>query len=139
MTLRVRSLTFDCLDPERLAAFWGAALGYKQREVPAGFASWADYLTSQGVPEGQWSTSAAVSDPEGVQPRQLFLKVPEGKTVKNRVHLDLIPETTMGAEVERLVQLGARVVRVFDDQWDIFTLMQDPEGNEFCVEAGPND
>jgi hypothetical protein len=139
MTLRVRSITFDCIDPERLAAFWSAALGYKEREVPAGFANWAAYLESQGIPEGQWSTSAAVSDPEGVRPRLLFLPVPEGKTVKNRVHLDLAPETTMRTEVGRLVQLGARVVRAFDDQWDVFTLMQDPEGNEFCVEAGPND
>jgi hypothetical protein len=67
------------------------------------------------------------------------LKVPEGKSVKNRVHLDLTPERTMREEVSRLERFGARVVRVFDDQWDVFTLMQDPEGNEFCVESGPDD
>src|SRR5579872_1371462 len=112
----VRSITFDCADPERLAAFWGEALGYRPRELPAGYASWAEYLAAQGIPEGQWSTSAAVSDPEGLRPRLLFLKVPEGKTVKNRVHLDLAPAGTMRAEVDRLVALGARVVRVYDDQ-----------------------
>lgn len=65
----------------------------------------------------------------------LFLKVPEGKVVKNRVHLDLTPDTAMDAEVERLIRLGARKVRlVAKCEDDVFTVMQDPEGNEFCVE-----
>jgi Glyoxalase-like domain len=139
MTVQVRSITFDCADPERLADFWTVALGYAKRDLPAGFDSWADYLRAQGVPEGQWSTSAVAQDPEGIRPRLLFLMVPEGKSAKNRVHLDLSPQGTMHAEVARLEQLGARVVRVFDDQWDVFTLMHDPEGNEFCVESGPDD
>jgi hypothetical protein len=135
MSLAVRSITFDCRDPDALARFWAAALGYTRRETPAGFSTWAEYLASQGIPEGQWSTSACVLDPEGTRPRLLFLEVPEGKAVKNRVHLDLAPSGSMDEEVDRLVALGARVVRRFDDQWDVFTLMQDPEGNEFCVES----
>jgi predicted enzyme related to lactoylglutathione lyase len=139
MSVQIRAITFDCADPERLAAFWSAALGFTKREVPAGFATWAEYLASQGIPEGQWSTSAAVMDPEGKCPRLLFLKVPEGKTVKNRVHLDLSPDGTMAEEVSRMVTLGARVERIFDDQADVFTVMQDPEGNEFCVERGASE
>ena len=68
----------------------------------------------------------------------LFMKVPEPKTVKNRMHLDLAPETTMEAEVERLVGAGAAELWTlqdpegYDEPW-IWTVLQDPEGNEFCV------
>jgi hypothetical protein len=70
-------------------------------------------------------------------PTLFFTRVPEPKTTKNRVHLDLAPDTGMNEEVERLVGLGATVheVRGEDRVW---TVMLDPEGNEFCVEAGPD-
>jgi predicted enzyme related to lactoylglutathione lyase len=69
-------------------------------------------------------------------PRLLFLKVPEPKTTKNRLHLDL-RGGDMATEVYRLVQLGAAVVREFRKPGDVFTVMRDPEGNEFCVEEPP--
>jgi hypothetical protein len=83
---------------------------------------------------------AVLNPPTGSGPRLLFLKVPEGKSAKNRIHLDLQAEGGMEAEVERLVRLGARRLRVVhENPGDFFTVMQDPEGNEFCVEAGPGD
>lgn len=78
-------------------------------------------------------------DPTGVGPSLGFMKVPESKTVKNRVHLDLTTETSLEEEVERLVAAGARIVTTLQDPNEgyvdphIWTVMQDPEGNEFCV------
>ncbi len=118
MTSTIRSITFDCHGPTELARFWAAATGFRPRE--------ADELDEVAV----------LDDPEGRCPRLLFLKVPEGKTVKNRVHLDLRAQGDMAAEVQRLVGLGARQVRVVHESPDnLFTVMQDPEENEFCVEA----
>lgn len=115
MTLTVHSITFDCVEPRRLAEFWSAAL---------------DFTT-----ERMEDDLASVEDPRGEVPRLLFLQVPEEKPVKNRVHLDL-RAGDMEAEVERLVGLGATKLRVFDfGSGDVFTVMQDPEGNEFCVEV----
>jgi hypothetical protein len=117
MALAVHSVTFDCADPERLARFWSAALGSAPAEVS--------------------EEAASVASPGGVGPRLLFLKVPEGKAAKNRVHLDLASAGAMDTEVERLVRLGARRLRLVEEEGDfgLFTVMQDPEGNEFCVEA----
>ncbi len=114
MALRIHSITFDCAVPERLARFWAAALGY---EVGA-----ADV------------EEASVVQADGAGPRLLFIRVPEGKAVKNRVHLDLTPAEGMEAEVDRLMGLGARRVRVVEEE-GVWTVMQDPEGNEFCVEG----
>jgi hypothetical protein len=114
MKSAIRSLTFDCADPARQAEFWAAVLGYKVEEVDE---------------EG-----ALVVDPTGQQPRLLFIIVPEGKTAKNRLHFDLTPDTTREAEVQRLVGLGATIYQEFG-----FTVMKDPEGNEFCVEGGLQD
>jgi hypothetical protein len=119
MASTIRSLTFDCADPIPLAHFWAAVLGY-------------EFL--RGAEDG-----AIIVDPDGTRPRLLFLVVPEGKTAKNRVHFDLTPDDTMDAEVERLVGLGAKKIEAFYKENDVFTVMQDPEGNEFCVERGPGD
>lgn len=122
MTATIRSITIDCAHPTRLAQFWAQVTGYQP-----------------GEPD-DWDEVAILKAPEGQGPRLLFLKVPEGKIVKNRVHLDLRAGTTMQAEVERLTALGARVLRVVGERPDDrFTVMQDPEGNEFCVEVGPDD
>lgn len=110
----IRSITFDCADPQSLARFWAAATGY----------------TVEGADE----EGANVVSPDSSGPRLLFLKVPEGKIVKNRVHLDLRPADSMQAEVERLQGLGARTLRLVEEDGSRFTVMQDPEGNEFCVE-----
>jgi len=119
VTSLVESLTIDCRAPGALAAFWCAALGYELDGVDD---------------EGAW-----ILDPSGRGWQLLFLVVPEGKTVKNRLHLDLSPPSTMGEEVERLQSVGATAIRRVDEGGSFWTVMADPEGNEFCVLRGPDD
>jgi hypothetical protein len=137
-------VTFDCTDPAQLAAFWAEALGYKQDDPPEGFGSWEAWASEQGIPEDRWNDEDAVVDPAGLRPRLFFQRVPEPKTVKNRVHLDLKLATGVDisaeetrklieGEVERLVALGASVVGPVDRPGEYWVVMQDPEGNEFCV------
>ena len=122
MPSTIHSITFDCSDPVVLANFWMAALGYV---VEPG---------SEVDAEG-----AGLVPATGDGPRLLFLPVPEGKQAKNRVHLDLSPQDSMAAEVKRLEALGARKLQTFHEQYGVWTVMRDPEGNEFCVERGPLD
>ena len=133
------TITFDCAEPAILAAFWRRALGYVEGAPPAGSATWEEYLASVGVPPEEWGDGAYIEDPEGLRPAISFLKVPEVKTAKNRVHLDLAPPSPdqRDEEVRRITALGATVV---DDRrkpdgtgW---VVLADPEGNEFCVERG---
>lgn len=142
MTIQV---TFDCADPNALATFWAEALGYRLDSPPAGFATWDEALDAWGVPQENRNDRSACSDPDGVGPRLFFQKVPEGKVVKNRLHLDLraaagaSPEERMPrleAECERLVAIGAtRVQRIEGNAMDGgIIVMQDPEGNEFCLD-----
>jgi Glyoxalase-like domain len=139
------TITFDCADPARLAAFWRRALGYADSAPPAGCATWEEWLASVGVPQEEWGDGAYIEDPEGLRPRISFLKVPEPKTAKNRVHLDVQagggrgePQDVRWARVLAAVKLltgaGATVVRedLQDGVPDHF-VMADPEGNEFCV------
>jgi len=138
-------VVFDCSDPARMASFWAAALHYKLQDPPPGFDSWPAWLKTQGIPESEWNSASAVVDPEGRGPRIYFQRVPEGKVVKNRVHLDLNvggPRTAppegrrrrIDAEVERLVALQARKVRTLEQRGEYFVNMLDPEGNEFDVQ-----
>jgi hypothetical protein len=138
-------IVFDCADPDKLATFWAEALHYKKQDPPPGFASWTDFLKAQGIPESQWNSASAVVDPDGVGPRIFFQQVPEGKVVKNRVHLVLnvggprdAPHDErrrrVDAEVDRLVQLGARRSRAVEERGEYFINMFDPEGNEFDVQ-----
>jgi hypothetical protein len=137
-------VVFDCADPDRLARFWAQALGYTLQDPPQGHQSWEDWLRDQGIPQERWNDANAVVDPDGRGPRIFFQRVPEAKTVKNRVHLDL--NVTGGpaapleerrgqvdAEVERLLGLGASRLRVVEEQGGYWAVMQDPEGDEFCV------
>ncbi|MGI8578332.1 MAG: VOC family protein [Nocardioidaceae bacterium] len=113
--------------------------------MPTGFESWEDWLTQHGVPEDEWDTGASISDPNDKAPEISFLQVPEAKTVKNRLHLDIqigggrhqpveLRWPRVVAEVERLAGLGARVVQeVGQDGRPDHVVMADPEGNEFCV------
>jgi hypothetical protein len=137
-------VTFDCADPGRLAEFWAEVLHYKVQDPPAGFDSWEAALESWGVPTEDWNSASAVVDPDGEGPRIFFQRVPESKTVKNRVHLDLhvsagptaSPEERKGAiepETERLIALGAERVEEKLERNEYFVVMRDPEGNEFCV------
>jgi hypothetical protein len=138
-------VVFDCADPERLAAFWAATLGYTLQAPPDGMASWEAWLTAQGIPEDQWNNASAIVDPDGAGPRIFFQRVPEPKTVKNRVHLDVNVggghtvdadegRRRVTAEVERLRGLGARQIAVFEERGEYWIVMADPEGNEFCLQ-----
>jgi catechol 2,3-dioxygenase-like lactoylglutathione lyase family enzyme len=138
-------VVIDCADPNRVATFWASALGYKLQDPPDGYATWDEFLTSIGVPEDEWNNASAVVDPDGVGPRLYFQRVPEGKVVKNRVHMDVnvggglktpIEERKkrVGAEVERLKGEGATVLRPNEERGEYWVVMQDPEGNEFCLQ-----
>ncbi|MER6459817.1 VOC family protein [Streptomyces sp. NPDC001228] len=144
-------LTIDCADPPRLVAFWSEALGYVPEPPPAGHATWRAYWSAIGVPDEELPAGAgdvpeSIVDPDGRGPRVWFQQVPEAKTVKNRIHLDLrvgggrgvpLPVRTrrVDATVSRLVEAGAAVLRVTDepDDGQYAVLLRDPEGNEFCV------
>jgi hypothetical protein len=141
-------VVIDCADPNHMMKFWAAALGYKEQDPPEGYATWEDFLRAMNVPEDRWNSAGAVVDPEGKGPRLYFQRVPEPKTVKNRVHLDLNvgggQATPMNerrkrvdAEVERLKTEGATVFRpgeVDSELGEYWVVMQDVEGNEFCVQ-----
>ena len=115
MVSRVIAVAVDCRDAEVLAAFWCAALGTELDR------RWRD---AHGVEYVQIGT--------GDRPLLLFQPVPEGRPGKNRLHLDLAPESgTQQAEVERLVGLGA--TRLADEPEHPWVVLADPEGNEFCV------
>jgi hypothetical protein len=137
-------VTFDCADPARLAAFWAEALEYQLQPPPDGFSSWEDWLRDQKIPKELWNSMSAVIDPQGKGPRLLFQQVPEPKTVKNRVHLDVnvgVPRDDPEASrarvktaSERLVGLGATRLREAEERGEYWIVMQDPEGNEFCLQ-----
>jgi len=136
-------VVFDCADPSRLATFWAEALGYVTQDPPEGFDSWERFLRSMAIPEEQWNDANAVVDPEGVRPRIYFQRVPEGKIAKNRVHLDVnVSAGHEGAarrrlveeEAERLTRLGATELHVEEERGEFWIVMQDPEGNEFCLQ-----
>jgi hypothetical protein len=138
-------VTFDSADPGAHAAFWAEALHYALQPPPEGFDSWDAALDAWGVDPEHRNDRSALTDPDGVGPRIFFQKVPEPKTAKNRVHLDLRaaagvpPEgrtAALEAERDRLVALGAREVNRLepDGENDLCIVMQDPEGNEFCLD-----
>jgi hypothetical protein len=139
MAQRVQ-VAIDCHDPDRLAQFWSEVLDYSY-EPPPGFESWREYSASVAQEPGEsW---ARIHDPEGVGPNFLFHRVPEEKVVKNRVHLDMPAPRATGDRgrdsemfVERIIALGGTKLREVVDEAGLFVVMQDPEGNEFCVGAG---
>jgi hypothetical protein len=141
--VRQIQVTFDCAEPERVARFWCEVLGYVVPTPPKGFAGWDEFDRSL-PPEYQGAAFACV-DPTGVGPRLFFQRVPEGKVVKNRVHLDVRVGTglvgqerlaALEAECARLVALGATRLRLLpaDGVNESCLVMQDIEGNEFCLD-----
>lgn len=137
-SVREFQVTFDCEQPERVGRFWCEVLGYTA-PPPEGFATWDD------VPAEERQSWFAIVDPTGVRPRMYFQRVPEGKVVKNRVHIDVRVGTglvgaervaALEAECERLIPLGASRVQllVSDDMSESCMVMQDVEGNEFCLD-----
>ncbi len=137
-------LVIDCADPDRLARFWAAALGYELAPVPAGFATWKDFYRERGVPEEDLVDGAdRISDPEGHGPSIWFHVVLDAKAVKNRLHFDIrASEWTdpietrrkrVDAEASRLADLGATITGALSDEGLYAVGMKDPEGNEFDI------
>jgi len=147
-------LVIDCADPDRLARFWAAALSYQPEPPPAGFDSWDDYWRAAGLPEEDLGIGIdRIADPDGYGPPIWFQRVPDAKTVKNRLHLDVhasgvdlfasgarealaeVRRQRVDAAAERLVSLGASVIGALSDEatGHYAMAMRDPEGNEFDI------
>jgi hypothetical protein len=142
-------LVIDCQDPELLARFWAAALGYVLEPPPEGFATWDDWRRDIGLPDSELGIGAdSIIDPrgDGHGPRIWFRAEPDAKVAKNRLHLDIHvsgsrsdPMATrmqrVDAEAGRLAGLGAtRTVVMSADGLDHYAMgMKDPEGNEFDI------
>ncbi|GAB2530182.1 VOC family protein [Paramicrobacterium agarici] len=140
-------MVIDCSDPELLARFWTEALHYQLEPPPEGFDDWNEYWRSVGVPEDELGVGFdSIIDPEGKGPRIWFQIVPEKKSLKNRLHLDVnasggrrvpMPERKrrIDDEAARLTALGATVTRVLETEGlDHYAIaMGDPEGNEFDI------
>ena len=146
-------LVIDCKDPELLARFWAAALGYVLEPPPEGFATWDDWRRDIGLPDSELGIGAdSIIDPRGAGPRIWFHVMPDAKVVKNRLHLDIhvsggrsvplatrIPLATrmqrVDAEARRLTDLGATLTGTLsEDGLDWYAVgMKDPEGNEFDI------
>lgn len=133
-------VTFDANDPRALAGFWEIALdGYVYQPPPEGFDTWEQFGAAVGIPEDRWDAFAALV--RDGHPRIFFQKVPEGKTAKNRVHLDINvshddPDgwDAAVAHADRLVAAGATMLREVDEPAGRCLVLTDPEGNEFCVQ-----
>jgi len=135
-------IAIDCADPGALAQFWAQALpGYAIQPPPPGFDSWEAFLEAQSVPKEEWNSRSAIV---GDGPRLFFQRVPEPKTVKNRVHLDLhsgggpsvpldVQRSNVKAAVVRLQELGATLLEEREELGVVWAVMTDPEGNEFCA------
>jgi hypothetical protein len=120
LSATILAVIVDCREPRRQADFWASVLSYD--------------VTERNRDEFK------VSDPKGQGGALYFMRVPEAKVVKNRLHIDLVTEGSMEDEVERLTSLGGRVIEVRKDpdsleNPDTWTVMEDPEGNEFCVSS----
>lgn len=140
---RLKAVTVDAADPEALADFWAFALGYQLQPPPEGFDTWEDFADALDLSDEDRARYAAVVDPNGVGPRVLFQRVPEGKIAKNRWHLDIdivdytLPrdqhDSNREAGIAALVERGAAEVERFDLPQGKWVVMTDPEDNEFCV------
>lgn len=140
-------LVIDCSDPDLLARFWAQALHYELEPAPEGFDTWDDYYRDLGVDEEELGVGEdSIIDPRGEGPRIWFQQVPEEKTIKNRLHLDIsvggnrsVPiedrKARVDAEAQRLVALGATLLRGLGQPGlDHYAVaMADPEGNEFDI------
>ena len=147
-------VTFDAADPIALSRFWAEVLHYVLQPPPGRevgpdedpIEAWMEVLEAAGVPEDQRDAASAIIDPEGSRPRVFFQKVPEPKTAKNRVHLDVRAApglegdermAVLESECDRVVALGGTRVQRFEPAPPMsagFIVMQDPEGNEFCLD-----
>ena len=140
-------LVIDCADPDRLAHFWAAALGYQLAPPPTGFATWNDYYRDLGISEESLVDGAdRISDPDGNGPTIWFNPVEDAKVVKNRLHVDIhasgpradpieTRRQRVDAEADRLAGLGATITGALSNEGlDHYAVgMLDPEGNEFDI------
>ena len=142
-SVKTVQVTFDCAEPVRVGKFWCEVLGYVVPPPPEGFATWDDF--DRSLPAERQGDAFACADPSGVGPRLFFQRVPEGKVVKNRVHLDvrvgtgLVGEERLAAleaECARLIPLGATRFELLpaNGENESCLVMQDVEGNEFCLD-----
>ena len=136
-------VTFDAADPGALAAFWAQVLGYIAEPPPEGWSTWEDWARELEIPEERWNDQSAIVDADGAGARIFFQRVPEGKTAKNRVHLDVraapgldidARRAKLSEEAERLVAAGGTKLYEFEERGQFWIAMQDPEGNEFCLD-----
>lgn len=141
--VRQVQVTFDCANPRAVAEFWKAALGYVDPPIPSGFDSWDAFDAS--LPVKSQGSAWACQDPDGVGPRLFFQRVPESKTVKNRLHLDVRVGVGLGGdervaaledEAARLEALGGGRLQFLpaDEENESCLVMLDVEGNEFCLD-----
>ena len=143
-TGRLGNIVFYADDPTALAGFWAAVFGYPQARFEGAF---KEHLLANGLTEADLATRGLAEDPDGVGPRLFFHHAdhPKAPGTRNRLHLDI--QATPGrhptadeleAEKDRLVGLGASVVRLVDQQWgpfpEYYYQLRDPEGNEFCLQ-----
>ncbi|MGI9666006.1 MAG: VOC family protein [Acidimicrobiia bacterium] len=142
-------ITVDCEDPDAMARFWAEGLNYTLQPPPEPFELWRDYWISVGVPADELPLTEffdAIIDPNGEGPRVWFQEVPESKSIKNRLHFDLLVgggrsvplnerKQRVHAEADRLIAVGATLTRVMDNsEMNHYAVaMQDPEGNEFDI------
>ncbi|TFC06676.1 VOC family protein [Cryobacterium sp. MDB2-33-2] len=142
MAGKIGNIVFDCAHPRELSHFWADVLGYPRAEWPPEL---RELVLTSDLTDADLETRSIAGDPEGLLPRLFFQRVPEGKTVKNRVHVDISAtpgrapsRDEIDAERDRIVALGASVVRMVDEKWGPFPefhyIMADPEGNEFCIQ-----
>lgn len=133
-------VAFDAADPHALAAFWADVLGYEVEDhadvvdslVASGRLPAAERITVNG--RSAFADVATARDPLGASPRLFFQRVPEPKTAKNRVHIDVpVAEEQREAEAQRLVERGATLLWITRDRGPVTYTLQDPEGNEFCL------
>jgi hypothetical protein len=129
--VRLDAIVFDCADAATLARFWAAALGW---DVAPSEDDELTRLSAEGADDPEDDPSVMVEPPEDSGlPALFFTEVPEAKEVKNRVHLDVAADAAIHDEVERLTALGARLRNWAEADGNMWAVMLDPEGNEFCV------
>jgi hypothetical protein len=138
------NVTFDAADAPAQANFWREVLGYVAEPPPPQFDSWEAFAAANNIPAEKFFDYDSAIDPDDVGPRLLFLKVPEGKTAKNRMHLDVTVTggreqpaeqraTQLEAAARRLIAAGATELGRHDEMGTVWRVMADPEGNEFCI------
>jgi predicted enzyme related to lactoylglutathione lyase len=142
MASKLGNITFYADDPVRLAHFWADVFGYPRAE-------WEEPLKSEllaaGLTERDLASRGVAEDPEGLGPRLFFHHASEAKSGRNRLHLDISAtpghqpsREELDAEKDRIVALGAEVVRLVDQAWgewpELYYQLRDPEGNEFCLQ-----